>query len=320
MTAQSALSVLFLGTPQIAAESLKALLADNQYSVKTVVTQPDRPAGRGAQISAPPVKTVALASNIPVLQPISVKKAGLPFIEQLRSYGPFDIGVVVAFGQILPIELLDLPRAGSVNLHTSLLPRWRGAAPIQRAILAGDTETGVCLMRMEAGLDTGPVYVSERVAISEQDNFASLHDTLSRIGAALLKKNLAAIASGSLTARAQSNDGVTYAHKITNEEAEISWSNGTKAIVRQVHAFSPSPGAFTFLDGKRFKIFKAFPAKELRASSPPGTIRLENNQLFASCTDGEIALLEVQLEGKRRMEILEFLKGASFVAGQKLGR
>ncbi|MCB0336930.1 MAG: methionyl-tRNA formyltransferase, partial [Bdellovibrionales bacterium] len=207
--------IIFFGTPDFAVPTLAALIDNPEFEVCAVVTQPDRPAGRGNKLTPSPVKQLALAHRLPVLQPERIKGTTSSFLEELGKLAPIDLAIVVAFGQILPTRVLEFPRAGSLNIHASLLPRWRGAAPIHHAILAGDTETGVCLMKMEAGLDTGPVYVQEALAIAYDDTLGTLHDKLAQMGAQLLIQNLPAILTGSIQAEPQANEGLCYAHKVT---------------------------------------------------------------------------------------------------------
>jgi methionyl-tRNA formyltransferase len=302
--------VLFFGTPEFAATCLQELLADSKFKIAAVVTQPDREAGRGKKLLASPVKILAAKHNLPILQPLSIKKNWPGFSEEIKKLGPFDIGVVIAFGQILPQSMLDYPEAGCVNVHASILPRWRGAAPIHRAIMAGDSETGVGLMKMELGLDTGPVYSVERTRIEDQDSCSSLSLKLADIGAKLLRRDLPAIANKSLRPVPQPETGVTYAQKITNDEASIDWSRSAKEISLLVRGLNPAPGAFTRLRGLRLKIYSAQPVSSSKSVGTPGAIvRLSPTEVEVQCGTGVLALEEVQLEGKRRMLTEEFLRG-----------
>lgn len=321
----SRVRTIFFGTPDFALPTLRALIAAPAVSVALVVTQPDRPAGRGKQLQPSPVKRLALEHGIPLYQPHSLRRELANALETIAAYGPYDLGVVIAFGQILPQAVLDLPAHGCVNIHASLLPRWRGAAPIQRAILAGDRETGVCLMRMEAGLDTGPVYATVRTAIAADEDAGSLHDRLALIGGQALLAHLHEIVSGACKALPQSeaganSGGVTYAEKIRPEEAEINWQQPAEEILRVIRAFAPSPGAFTFIKGLRLKIFSATPTgNDPRFAA--GTIQAANGDRFeVRCQDKAIALGDVQLEGKRRMSAAELLRGVSLEPGLALGR
>ncbi|MBN8549833.1 MAG: methionyl-tRNA formyltransferase [Deltaproteobacteria bacterium] len=308
----SPIRVVFFGTPEFSADCLRELLNSPRYTVTAVVTQPDREAGRGKKLTPSPVKLVAVERNIPVLQPSSVKKNLSGFLTELSAFGPFDIGVVVAFGQILPQQLLDTPRCGCVNVHASLLPRWRGAAPIQRAIMEGDAETGVCLMHMEAGLDTGAVYSVRKIPIESDDTSASLFKKLAQLGATQLREDLSRITSGELKAVPQPESGVTYAKKIPNDEAHINWNLDAHHISRCIRGLNPAPGAFTQLRGLRLKIFSATPKSASVPPAQPGAVsRLTTETLEVVCGTGILSLEEVQLEGKRRMPIAEFLRGGS---------
>lgn len=307
--------ILFFGTPDFAAVQLQALLEHPQFEIGLVVTQPDRPAGRGSRLTPSPVKILAEKHSIPVLQPTSLKKELVPMLEQIQTFGKFDLGVVIAFGQILPLEILNFPRAGCVNVHASLLPRWRGAAPIQRAIMAGDTATGICLMQMEEGLDTGAVYARAEVSITAEDTSGTLHDKLATLGAKLLVENLALIAAGDLDAVAQPAQGVTYAKKISNQECEVQFSRPADEILRHIHALSPTPGAFSWLDGKRVKLWRAQSwSTPVEGAALPGKVMLATGtgmdvHLVVACGRGVLEILELQLEGKKRVSAQEFMRG-----------
>lgn len=308
--------LLFFGTPEFAAVGLRALLAAPDLTIGAVVTQPDRPAGRGQRLHESPVKRVAIEHRIPVIQPERIRNHEADFIAALAPYGPFDLGVVIAFGQILPQKVLDLPAKGCVNLHGSILPRWRGAAPIQRALMSGDAETGVCLMGMEAGLDTGPVFSEERLPIGPTDTFLSLHDKLAELGARLLLRDLPRIITGSIRSVPQSERGVTYAQKIESADRLIDWSTTRAEIERRMRALDPAPGASTYLEGRRVKLFQPKPI-ECTDRLAPGEIRVEAEALLVGCADGLIAPQEVQPEGKRRMKVAEWLKGTTVPTGSR---
>lgn len=311
--------IVFFGTPEFSASTLRALLESKEIEVAAVVTQPDRPAGRGGKLSMSAVKALAQKSGLKILQPEKIKKTEAAFLEELRGLGPIDLSVVIAFGQILPESVLNFPRAGSVNIHASILPRWRGAAPIQRAILAGDKESGVCLMKMNAGLDTGPVYIDARTEIAGTDTFLSLHDRLAELGAALLLKNAARIVSGELKPQPQPDEGVVYAAKILNDEARIDWSLSAEEIQRKIRALNPAPGAFTGLHGKRFKIYAAsFHQTSPDPKTAPGTaINSARGRIEIQCGQGTIVPTDIQIEGKKRMSVDEFLRGATIPADTK---
>jgi len=316
--------ILFFGTPEFAAISLQALIEMPEVRVSLVVTQPDRPVGRGNKLSASAVKELAIKNNIPYYQPQSIKKLGARFFDDIAPFGPFDIGVVAAFGQILPGDVLSLPKAGSINVHASLLPRWRGAAPIQRAIMHGDSETGICLMKMEVGLDCGPVFVSASLPITESDNFGTLHDKLAKLGAELLRQHLLQIVRAELPALEQDENLVTYATKISNEESEIDWSRPAADLERQIRALCPFPGAFTWLNGKRLKIYSARAKSAIDAQvsgKRPGEIGfIDSRSIEVVCGKHVLSLLDLQLEGKKRLNASDFLRGAGFSAQTILGR
>lgn len=302
--------ILFFGTPQFAAVGLRRLLDTPGIVVTAVVTQPDRPAGRGNKLTPSPVKIVATARGIPVVQPERIRTNIPAFLASVEPYGPFDIGVVIAFGQILPRPVLDLPRRGALNVHASLLPRWRGAAPIQRAIMAGDPLTGVALMGMEEGLDTGPVYAEDRVTIGSHDNFGTLHDTLADRGATLLAHHLLSIIDGAATSVPQPTEGVTYATKITPADQLIRWDSPASAIAARIRALDPFPGAYTLIAGRRLKLFdaQACPAPVPLA---PGEVAPSESTVYFGATDGAVACREVQPEGKRRMTAADWLRGSA---------
>lgn len=309
--------ILFFGTPDFSVPTLRGLLEIPGASVCAVLTQPDKPAGRGSEIRMSPVKKLALEHGIPVLQPRSLRKDP-DILRQIEALGPFDIGVVIAFGQILPQKILDLPLAGCVNIHASLLPRWRGAAPIHRAILAGDKETGVCLMQMEAGLDTGAVYRRRSIPIGPTDTTGVLHDVLAQMGADLLKEAIHSICAGTERPEPQPENGVTYAQKVDVSEARIDWTNPADEIDRTIRGFSPYPGAFTSLNGKRLKILSGtiLPSRPGDSPKSPGAASfVGRDRLEIACGSGEILVQEVQLEGKKRMSIGDFLRGIVIVEG-----
>ncbi len=312
--------ILFFGTPQFSVPTLEKLCATPGVQVAAVITQPDRPAGRGGEITASPVKVCALQHDIPVLQPHSLRKNFSALSSQLAILGPFDLGVVIAFGQILPLEVLTFPRRGCVNIHASLLPRWRGAAPIHRAIEAGDAETGVCLMEMDPGLDTGAVFSSAHIPILETDTYSSLHDKLSVLGAELLVQDIHAIVEGTLTARPQPVEGVSYAKKISSQEAQIDWSQSAKQIARKIRAMFPIPGCYTIWEGKRLKILKAQPTPIQSGSySTPGTVvQALSDTLVIRCGTDSLRVEEVQLEGKKKMLVPDFLRGSAIAIGTRL--
>ncbi len=315
------ITTLFFGTPQFAAPTLQALLDSPHVRVAAVITQPDRPSGRGAVMTPPPVKLLAEQRGIPVFQPLSIRKEFSTLRESLKALGPIDIGVVVAFGQILPVEVLEYPSHGCINIHASLLPRWRGAAPIQRAIEAGDSETGVCLMKMDAGLDTGAVFSRATTHITEDDTAQTLQDRLSGIGAELLLKDLDAIMAGVLHPVPQPTEGVTYAKKITSAESSIVWTRSAAHLANQIRAFNPHPGSHTTWQGRRLKILCARETTLVSPEShPPGTVvKASSEDILIQCGMGVLRVEELQLEGKKRMTTAEFMRGATLSSGTRLG-
>ena len=313
------MNVIFFGTPHFSVPSLTTLLAVPNVSIRAVVTQPDRPAGRGDKIQSSPIKQLALQHQITVLQPTSLKKELPLFLESLQELGPFDVGVVIAFGQILPKAVLDLPQHGCINIHASLLPRWRGAAPIQRAILSGDHETGVCLMRMDEGLDTGAVYSRQSVPILATDTCQTIHDSLADIGARLLCSDLNAIIEGRSTPVEQPNIGITYANKIAASEGLINWSTSSREIALTVRAFSPRPGCFTFWRGERLKILLAHEStfSSETIATPGSVISIHGGYLEVACGSGSLLIEQLQVAGKRQMSTAEFLRGTVLSPGER---
>ncbi|QDE37947.1 methionyl-tRNA formyltransferase [Luteibacter pinisoli] len=298
------LRVVFAGTPDFAVPCLEACRAAG-VEVVAVYTQPDRPAGRGRKLAASPVKEAALAAGIPVEQPESFKAEADR--ERLAAYAP-DLMVVVAYGLILPRKVLSIPRLGCWNVHASLLPRWRGAAPIQRAILAGDDESGVDLMQMEAGLDTGPVLVERRTPIAGDDTGGSLHDRLSALGAEALAEGLRRTMAGeTLVPRAQPSEGVEYAHKLDKVEARLDFTQPALALERKVRAFDPWPVAEGDVAGERLRIWAAR-AVPGRAGAEPGTVLAANRDgIDIACADGALRLTAVQRAGGRRIGAADYL-------------
>ena len=310
-------NICFFGTPDFAVPTLQELISNPDFLVKAVVTQPDRKAGRGKKLQASPIKKLALKNNIPVLQPENIKNKTNEFIDELKNYGPFAAGVVIAFGQILPNALLNLPQSGCFNLHASLLPRWRGAAPIQRAILAGDLETGVCLMQMEEGLDTGPYYDKLSTEISATETAGSLHDRLSEMSGQLIQKSLGNAIEGTLNPTQQDDSKTTYAKKITAKLEKITWSGSAIDIDRKVRALSPYPAAHCVFKDKRIKILGT-DTKDTHSGLEPGTISFVDKKTLEIATGfGTISIHELKPEGKRAMKIADFLAGAQLEVGLK---
>jgi methionyl-tRNA formyltransferase len=307
--------IVFMGTPAFAVPSLEACLALGE--VVLVVTQPDKPSGRGQSLTAPPVKVRALERGLPVAQPPKLRNTG--FAEVLRSVEP-DVCVVTAYGKILPLDVLEAPRRGSVNVHASLLPRWRGAAPIQRAIEAGDAETGVCLMQMDEGLDTGAVISCARTPIGPDDTSASLHQRLSELGGALLVQDLPRYVAGQLQAAPQPADGVTLAKMIDKEEGLLDFRRPAAELERRLRAFTPWPGAFTHLaepGGGRtlLKVHRAQVVPGAPGASPGTLVEASPAGIVIACAQGALSLVEVQAEGKKRVTAAEFVSGRKLERG-----
>ena len=302
------MKVIFAGTPEFAAQALDAILVAG-HEVPLVLTQPDRPAGRGMALQPSPVKQRAVAAGIEVFQPLSLKDAEAQAkVAAIEA----DVMVVAAYGLILPQAVLDLPRFGCLNIHASLLPRWRGAAPIQRALLAGDAETGVCIMQMEAGLDTGPVLLSDAFPIGEDDTTASLHDKLAALGARLIVDALVRLP---LPAVPQPVEGVTYAHKIEKAEALIDWSRSAADLDRHLRAFNPFPGAQARFAGQTVKLWAARP---VAGQGEIGTIlSVDRERIVVACGDGALAISELQKAGGKRLPVQSFLAGHPLKAGER---
>ncbi|WIG57115.1 MAG: Methionyl-tRNA formyltransferase [Rhodanobacteraceae bacterium] len=300
------LRLVFAGTPDFAVPGLRACLAANA-DVVAVYTQPARPAGRGRKLAPSPVKQAALAARIPVEQPESLKTPEAQ--ARLRAYAP-DLMVVIAYGLILPRKVLAIPRLGCWNVHASLLPRWRGAAPIQRAILAGDAETGVCLMQMEAGLDTGPVLLSDATPIREDDTGGALHDRLAEIGARVLGEGLRRVVAGeTLHATPQPKAGATYAHKLDKAEAKLDFSRPAVELERKVRAFDPWPVAEAEVAGERMRIWSALalPSPPFPAPSPGTIFAASKHGLDIACGEGVLRILKLQRAGGRVIDAADYL-------------
>jgi len=306
--------VLFAGTPEFALASLQAL-AQAGITPFAVLTQPDRPAGRGKRVTASPVKQFALDHGIEVLQPVTLKDPGT--VAQIAALQP-DILVVAAYGLILPQSVLDIPARGCVNVHASLLPRWRGAAPIQAAILADDAETGVSLMSMTAGLDCGPVYVEEAIAIGAEETAGELHDRLAALGGALLVRHFDAIANGTLRAQPQDDDRATYAPKIGKQDARLDWQEPAAVLQRRVRAYNPVPGAFFLLDDTPVKCWRAGVVAGSDEASPGDVLSAGRDGIVVACGHDALRLDSLQRPGKRPVTAGEF-SSAVALTGRRLG-
>ena len=302
------MKLIFAGTPEFAAQALSAIVAAG-HEVALVLTQPDRPAGRGMALQPSAVKKVALAHDIEVFQPLTLKDAEAQ--AKIAAVGA-EVMVVAAYGLILPQAVLDMPRFGCINIHASLLPRWRGAAPIQRALLAGDAETGVCIMQMEAGLDTGPVLLRGAFPIEATDTTASLHDRLAGLGARLCVEALGKLP---LPAEAQPAEGVTYAHKIEKAEAVIDWTKPAIELDRHIRAFNPFPGAQAVFGGQTVKLWQASP---VAGSGPLGSVlAVDKKQVVIACGEGALAVSELQKAGGKRLPVQQFLAGHPLKVGDR---
>ncbi len=300
------MKLIFAGTPEFAACALRAVLAAG-HEVALVLSQPDRAAGRGLALQRSPVKTLALAAGIEVYQPVTLRDPDTQ--KRLGDVGA-ELMLVAAYGLILPQAVLDLPPRGCLNIHASLLPRWRGAAPIQRALLAADTETGVCIMQMDAGLDTGPVLLAKALPISVDDTAGSLHDKLAALGAGLVVDALARLP---LPPCAQAQSGITYAAKIEKAEAILDWRLAASELARRVRAFNPYPGATASLGGMPLKIWRA---EVDDASGAPGLVLAADRQgVVVACGRGALRLTEVQKAGGKRLPVGQFLSGTALAPG-----
>ncbi len=306
--------IIFMGTPDFAVPALENLVASGQ--LVGVVTQPDRPAGRGRNVQPPPVKEAALAAGLPVYQPASLRRpeAAAP----LREWAP-DLIVVAAFGQILRPHVLDLPPLGCVNIHASLLPRWRGAAPIQYALLAGDHQTGITLMQMDAGLDTGPILVREALPIAPRETAATLHDRLAALGGRLIAAHLDDLQHRRLIPTPQDETASTYAPMIHKEDGQLNWDEPAEALDRRVRAMTPWPGAFSTWLGRQIKILAAHPAAAGgQPAAAPGTVISLGETAAVCCGHGLLIVEKLQLEGKKPLPTAEFLRGRPEFIGAHL--
>ena len=312
--ASSCLRLGYAGTPEFAVPTLKRLAQIANLSV--VFTQPDRPAGRGQALKQSPVKQCAVEYGLKVLQPLSMKSTDT--LEALRAL-QLDLLIVAAYGQILPRAVLAAPRLGCINIHASLLPRWRGAAPIQRALLAGDAETGITLMRMEAGLDTGPMLAARTTPIRDEDTGQSLNDRLAQMGAELLIETLPSLCAGSAEEIAQPAEGVTYAHKLTKTEALIDWTQDVTAVWRQVRAFNPWPVAETRLAGEQLRLWDAERVRADGTAGEPGRVlATAPHGIDIACGTGVLRVTRLQVAGRKPVTAAEFLRSTK-IDGVRLG-
>ncbi len=312
----SPLRIIFMGTAELSCASLEKIAADKHFSVAAVVTQPDKPKGRELKLQPSPVKLVAERWQLPVLQPARARDES--FVSQLRELKP-DLIVVVAYGQILPQTILDLPAHGCLNVHTSLLPKYRGAAPIQRAIADGEVETGVTIMKMDAGLDTGPVLSIRPTPILPTDDSQTLHDRLARLGADLLVETIPGYVSGKIQPQPQPPEGVTYAAKIKKEDGRIDWNLPARKTWNRLRAFTPWPGGFTLLPGEtRLQLLKVWKAEVVEQSGKAGEIlAADKTGITVACGQDALLIKELQREGGKRLTAEHFLSGYPLSVGMK---
>lgn len=309
------MKVVFMGTPDFAVETLEALIR-SEHQIAAVVTQPDKPKGRGKSMQFPPVKEIALKEGLIIYQPKKVRDP--EFIKILKEIAP-DVIVVVAFGQIIPQEIIDLPKYGCINVHGSLLPKYRGAAPIQWAVIDGEKESGVTTMQMDAGLDTGDMLLKTVVPLQEKETGGSLFEKLSKAGADLLIRTLKALEENSVTPKKQGESPTPYAKMLTKEMGRIDWEKEAKVIERLIRGLNPWPSAYTYLGEKTLKIWQA-QVEERETGEKPGTvIEVNKKELKVQTGKGILSLEEVQLEGKKRMEIDAFLRGNAVEKGTVFG-
>lgn len=330
------ISLVFMGTPALAVPALKALAADPRFKVLCTVTQPDKPAGRGQKLTPPPVKVISAELNLPVFQPSTLKGielavaagsrtlrstgADIPLVEFLNSNTTPDLLVVVAYGKLIPRSLLDFPRHGAVNAHFSLLPRWRGAAPIQQAIFAGDRETGVTMMQLDEGLDTGPILAVRTTPIHDSDDVKTLSERLAALAADLLTSEIPGYVSGKTSPIAQPTSGVSYANKWSIQDSIINWSDPAAVTALRVRASDPEPGARAMFEGEPVKIFHAevTPNKSYPAADPGTIVEVNRLELVVAGPAGSyIALDQLQFPGKKRLSVRDILNGRSIKVGAR---
>jgi methionyl-tRNA formyltransferase len=312
------LRIIFMGSAELACPTFQALADHPDYDLLAAITQPDRPKGRHLKLDFSGVKKIAVARGVPVLQPERARHE--PFIQELRRLDP-ELIVVVAYGQILPPSILDLPRHGCLNVHTSLLPKYRGAAPIQWAILEGESETGVTIMKMDAGLDTGPILTQRAIPIGSEDNAQTVHDALARVGAELLLETIPRYVAGEIIPQPQPAEGPSYARKITKQDGRLDWREPAQRLLNRIRAFTPWPGTFTCqTEAGKPRVLKIWKTEKTGAASPiPGEIlQADRSGVVVACGDFALNILELQPEGGRRMSAQEFLAGHKLRPGDRL--
>lgn len=309
------MNIIFMGTPDFAVHVLKALI-DSKHSVLAVFTQPDKPKGRGHKLSPPPVKVLAEQNGIAVYQPVSLKKDADEYLKIINNINP-DIIVVAAYGKILPKEVLDIPKLGCVNVHGSLLPKYRGAAPIQWAVINGEKETGITTMLMNEGLDTGDILLSEKTEIGENETASELFDRLSLMGAELLLKTIDALQRGEIIPQKQDDSKATYAQMLSKDLSKIDFNRPAREVHKKICGLSDWPCAVTSINGKRLKVYRSEIVSNTNPNALPGEVIDEKNFTVA-CIDGSIRFIEVQAEGSRRMKSEDYLRGKPIVRGTML--
>lgn len=308
------MKIIFAGTPEFAAVALKALI-DSPHEIIAVYTQPDRPSGRGLKLTPSPVKSLALAHQLPVFQPATLRDA----LEQEKlSKLQADVMIVAAYGLLLPAAVLSIPRLGCINIHPSLLPRWRGAAPIQRTIYAGDKETGVAIMQMDVGLDTGPVLLQKHYTLAEDETSQTLHDKLAVIGAEALIETLTLIEQGKITAQAQDNTHATYADKISKEEALIDWTRPAIELEREIRAFNPRPVAHTSWQQQNLRVWHAKALPEVTNKAPRTIVRASKEGIDVATGEGVLRLLQLQLPGGKALSVADFYNAHHDKLGEQI--
>ena len=308
------MKIVYMGTPDFAVAPLAALV-ENGYEVEAVITQPDKPKGRGKTMMPTPVKEEALKHEIPVLQPVKVRDP--EFVEKLKSLAP-DIIVVAAFGQIIPKSILDMPKFGCINIHASLLPKYRGAAPIQWSVIDGEKESGVTIMQMDEGLDTGDMLEQKAIPLDEKETGGSLFDKLSALGGSMILSTLKGLENGTITRTPQGESGTSYAKMLTKEMGHIDWTKDAVSIERLVRGLNPWPSAYTLYAGKTMKIWSA-EVTDLPGERTPGKIHVTKDRLFLETGEGVLDVKELQLEGKKRMDTASFLRGFQMEDGSFCG-
>lgn len=307
-------NILFMGTPEFAVPSLEILVASG-YPVIGVVTQPDRPKGRGMRLAPPPVKVFAETQRLAVFQPERLRTP--EFLQIIHELAP-DLIAVSAFGQILPVEMIERPRFGCINVHPSLLPKYRGAAPLNWAIIQGETVTGITIMQMDAGMDSGDILLQEETAIGPNENVGELHDRLARRGAQLLAEAIERMLTGAITRTPQDPASATFAPRLKKHDGLIRWEADAEAVVRLVRGLSPSPGAYTFFGGKVLRVYSAA-VRDALSGLLPGAVWVSENELRVNTGTGSVSLLDLQLEGRKRMPAREFLRGCRLQPGDRFG-